>query len=744
MREITEIRTAINESLLGMDALPSLESRVLARANGKRRGPIRLSAAAALTLMLTLLTVVALAAGGLLGLFRIEQEDVGALRGCVSDGNTLYLMSSSGLHSWQPGDETPSLLLSSDQMHREGFSFECLLYLDESGIGLLHPQSKSLWRYENGSLVKQLDYAGTPMDISGVRYDSALMRDGWLFLRTLTSKDTAQGALVHRVNPQDGSAQTLPLTGVSELCAYEPEKLLALIGDSASKQDRLAVVNMEGEILEVLYQTNAQGIVGIAYAADRREIYALVHGVPSRWTGNGWQAMQGYAPHYLADSFAIVEDGYTMASFDSVQYVPFSEPESLPTLTIHGYFPANNEDEIFQKDHPQIAVVRQRDPALTAADVREAIQNGATTDLFYVKLDSELLEMMQEGLLAPLSSEMLLSDTAEMLPLFQQALTHEDKLYAVPGMVTILTWKSQTDVPTDFIGLLGKDIQWKQETPYIGHHWADAGWTKSDYADFLLTTFIAQNAQTGEAWTFRDQAFVMALEALKKAELPERSGKAEVTTQETLSLSGDLPADIRNSEAGVREYSSDAPGSLSEVPNWGIPAVVGMTAKPSLPVTLAVYVINTNAQNPDLAIMYAEQIALGRNSEDDACLKPLTAEPVIHPGTQQMIDWLIEDQYAYDAQLGVETDETALQQRVDAIRAAPDSWAVYEPKLNEYRERIVPVLDLRLSPLLCSTAKREGGSYHQMLATVTDCVEGRITVEECVTLLDETKKNELQ
>ena len=87
-----------------MDAMPSLESRVLARANGKRRGPIRLSAAAAFTLMLTLLVAAALAVGGLLGLFRIEQEDVGAIRGCVSDGKTLYLMSSAGLHSWQSGD----------------------------------------------------------------------------------------------------------------------------------------------------------------------------------------------------------------------------------------------------------------------------------------------------------------------------------------------------------------------------------------------------------------------------------------------------------------------------------------------------------------------------------------------------------------------------------------------------------------------------------------------------------------
>ena len=56
MRETNreQIRRALDECLSGMDGRPSLETRVLARAKGERRGPRRLSLALAVALLMLL------------------------------------------------------------------------------------------------------------------------------------------------------------------------------------------------------------------------------------------------------------------------------------------------------------------------------------------------------------------------------------------------------------------------------------------------------------------------------------------------------------------------------------------------------------------------------------------------------------------------------------------------------------------------------------------------------------------
>lgn len=75
-----------------------------------------------------------------------------------------------------------------------------------------------------------------------------------------------------------------------------------------------------------------QGIEGVA--CDGNTICAIVDGTLSLWNGTGWTALQGYALGHLDYAFAVVGEGYASLGTNDMQYVPFTEAGSLPTLTI--------------------------------------------------------------------------------------------------------------------------------------------------------------------------------------------------------------------------------------------------------------------------------------------------------------------------------------------------------------------------------------------------------------------------
>ena len=130
--------------------------------------------------------------------------------------------------------------------------------------------------------------------------------------------------------------------------------------------------------------------------------------------------------------------------------------------------------------------------------------------------------------------------------------------------------------------------------------------------------------------------------------------------------------------------------------------------------------------------------ALRKVEEFNAKTRDVKADILHQPSTQieEWIAWIIEDQHALDAEQGLKTDEEALTARTDAIRAAPDSWAVTQGRLEAYREEIAPHVDLRLHPLLAGSQRRDGGVYARMLRAVCDYVEGEAALEDCLTRLE--------
>lgn len=707
------IQIAINDCLSGLQNQPSVRQRVLDRANGKRHPPQKLTLATAMVLLLTFLVASALAIGVFMGFFKIEQDKAGAFRSCVSTGDQLYLMTSEGFHVWQPGDERPTLLFSSEEWKKYGLSSDACLFTYHDAVGLFCQSSKTIWKYEKGELHFEMNCPWDAFDIENGKVDSVVYQDDWLFFKVLREDGTIYDSTIYRLRVPSGALERLALEGVLECCPFQPGEILAITSQTEANQSSLVTIDTaSGTVKSTLYTTTLQGIEGIAYDAENQQIYALVKGALSKWNGEAWKEMQGYASHHLADSYAIVDHGFVSVSYDNVQYIPFAEKGSMPTLRIRGSITMGNTDADFQEQNPSVAVVRERDPALTVADVQKAIEAGDTTDLFHVKLDADLISMFEKGLFVPLSSsDILLRDAAEMASVFQEALLLDGQLFAVPSMASITVWSSENEFPHTFEEILR---QHASQELYLSHQWAQEPWTMADYVDYLLTTYIAEATKMDGSVVFNTPSFRNALETLRSASLP-----------------------VFAKESSKRAASTSVTVSLFAVPSekWTLPCRISPEASPNIPVRLSVYVLNPHAENPDLALRYLEYMSTHRLPDVEAMLKPESAVPALHPGVQKQMEEIAKEQYAFDAEHGVATDEAALQARLDAIASDPASWAVAENRLAEYKEQIVPYLDLRISPLLCSSAKQEGGIYSEMKSTVMAFVEGKVTLEECITKL---------
>lgn len=348
-------------------------------------------------------------------------------------------------------------------------------------------------------------------------------------------------------------------------------------------------------------------------------------------------------------------------------------------------------------------------------------------------MDGELVALMREGGLAPLNeSDLLLADTEGMLAQVADAIFQDGSLYAVPSFMHVTVWEGAEEVPATLEALLEKQAAWTEKAPLVAHAWEGGTWTKDDYANLLLTACITEAYQAGRAVDFREEAFVRMLTALRDAKLPETEGEARLDPDEIVSLSGfeDMPT------SGDWTYEPGTTPPPPSAPDWQLPPALSADARRTAGTNLLVYVLNPNARHPDVAMTYLEYLCGHRALYEEALLKPASASPVLHPQIEEWIAWIIEDQHALDAEQGLKTDEEALAARTDAIRAAPDSWAVTQGRLEAYREEIAPHVDLRLHPLLAGSQRRDGGVYDRMLRAVRDYVEGGAALEDCLKRLE--------
>lgn len=703
------IQDALNSALSGLQDDPWLAQRVIAEAKGAKKVKKELSMVLVVTLVLIFAVATALAVSTFAGLFHLKQSDVGAMRGCVSTGDALYLMSSSGLCRWTPEDDEPETLVSINELTAHGISFESLLYLENGTLGLVDVDHKKLWRYQDGGFTLLLDYANTEMDFPALRWSQAVFHNERLFLLGQLDDETS-GKLLYRANPRTGEVEPLPIAEgyPAELCAYESGKLLALVTNVQQRSESLLVLEAAtGAVSETLYTAPIQNMQGLAYG--KSGLYALVGGVLSRWDGAEWTGLNAAAHSFLAQSFAVMDEGYVSVSFNEMQYLPFASDADGNELNIRGVMAIDNADEAFQQ-LTGVTVIRSRDPAMTAQDVRTAIEAGDTTDLFHMALDADTLGLIADGLLAPLSaSETLTEDAQGMTPVLREALMDHGTLYAVPSIMLPMVWQGERTIPDTYAALLSQ----AGSTFAIG--WGSV-WTKRDYANTVLKTFISESARDTGTVDFSADAFTDTLRALRDAELPPNADDASLTAlnpTQTLSLSGASPANLP--DRGVRMV--DDASVYTDDLQWLLPPVVTPGARPIVPVRVYVYLLSANAQNPDAAMGYLNYIATHRQMSNEGLMKPESSEPTLHSAYWEELE---------------QADDVARA----AILAMPDSWAITQQRLDVYLDTFLPCLDMQMHPLLSISSQRDG-IYNQMFEIVMKYVEGDTTLDECLSELQQ-------
>ena len=725
-RFINPIRSALDECLVGVVERPSLRNQVLKQVRGEIKVKRKLSFSLTLALFLLLATVTAFAVSALCGFLYLDKTDIGSPWSCTATDDALYYMTSQGLYAWTPPFEESITLASRDALSNNGISTNSLIFYDDC-IMILDKETKKIWRYHEDTFDLLLDYDGTELDISDVRFANPVFQDGYLFIRVINSGNVEEAASIYKVNIQNGKIEKLPIFGAVELTKGAPGKLLVLQRDTTNREDRLVIVATDtGKVCEQIVSVPVLGVEGIAYSEDQHSIYAVVNGYLAFWNGEIWVEENSYAQHHLSYYYTIIDNGYISVSYDGIQYTPITTESNSLTLTICGYRTSDNVDHDYQRLRPGISIVRQQDASINIGSVRRAIQSGDTTDLFYVKLDTDVLEMMTEGLVAPLSSSIILqTDASEMLPQVTAGVCRNNTLYAVPSDAFVTIWSAHKDVvvPKTVENLLQQHLKWNQtgDSAFLSEEYSEQEWQKEDYAKYLLKTYIVESSHMKRMPDFCSESFVRTLQFLKSVQFQqfsETTDKSVIIPNTNLSLQG------KQQDASVPELI------------WILPPTIDEGMSPVIQTRLHVYLLNPNSQHKDEAIDFLEYVATHRSAHNQALLKPESSTATLHIGVEGWITDIIAEQHAADAAAGIETDEAALEERVIQIRSSPDSWEVTQDALSNYRENIAPYTNLMLHPLLAGSATQANRGVDALLEIMMDYLNGDITLEECTTRMN--------
>lgn len=122
----------------------------------------------------------------------------------------------------------------------------------------------------------------------------------------------------------------------------------------------------------------------------------------------------------------------------------------------------------------------------------------------------------------------------------------------------------------------------------------------------------------------------------------------------------------------------------------------GLLPAPSAPqAILGVYVLNPNSLHKQEALEYLAFVAQNRTPQNRAYLKPQAAEATLAPWCAQWMKDVEQEQRALDQELGIDTDEVALTNRLEAIMDMEGAWEVSEAGLTVYRDEVATRLVIR-------------------------------------------------
>ena len=424
------IRQAIEHHVDGLRMPEEAMHAILQKA--KEDCPVKRKTSLMLVAVIVLLlgAATALAVTALHGLGFVGREMDGSVYSGTTDGQRLYYSDGFSLMVWQPENETPQVLISGKSWREAGLSTpgtrpvhtgETLLLMDND--------TKKIWRWTGEDLAPVLNYAGTPLDALAQNIRALFWQDGALYL--VCGDTTSSTVYLVRADIADGSAQALALEGYVHLSSYRDGLLLGIRGAEGGNQAVLLDA-ATGEVQEAL--GTPADLRGICWAQERGTFYAMVDGMLARWDGTDWQSIRACALPAVVSFRGVLGDWYVAAGVEGIRLIALDGPEEAQTLlTIRGLPSLEmNLDHSFQQAYPGTVISRRTETNhFCARDAVEAIRAGDTTDLFYLRLDGELLGLLREGFFPAIGSDALLAEAEGMAPIFRNVLVWDGQLLAL-------------------------------------------------------------------------------------------------------------------------------------------------------------------------------------------------------------------------------------------------------------------------------------------------------------------------
>lgn len=413
---------------------------------------------------------------------------------------------------------------------------------------------------------------------------------------------------------------------------------------------------------------------------------------------------------------------YAVMSKEGTFYLfDISQMQTETLLTIRGIQPETlSIDGAFMLENPDVAIQRNNDNAMTAENVYTAIMGKEdTVDLFLVQWSSSLVELMQRGYLEALNSEGLLADVASMYPAFQEMVTYDGTLYAVPENVIVKGWRvsadmaEQVEAPETLAELLDFIEAWEENDANDGRPVvADdvyGAWTAADFASYALEQYVMTAVQQGKEIDFQDENLMALLERIRQ--MKEQHLLSD--TSEPI-RSGCVFAAART----LSKYQNSVDVLGVSMDRWRIIRSPALEAgsDPAVGVTLTVYVVNPYSRHIAEAQQFLTYMAQNRHEQIEGCLNA-HCEATLRESAQ------------------AELDELSAEERQGVLNKS-SSWMYHEAALTAYREQILPCLCVTPCRLLENERQSSVVPWVELQNAVQQYMDGMTDICSCVQRLN--------
>lgn len=678
-------------------------------------------------------------------------------------GDTLWLLSGTGLYTWHPGDKEPLLLgtmpkEAEQQGGKQGVSIAgggVMIVQNGGGLidNLLVWENKLYGLDSNDGTVYLMEAADGKMTLTkaqslawqsmaenqgGYSFPAmiadAAAADGCLYLLK-TGMDVSKNELI-RFNLSDGGFIKYEASLVAGFATYKDGK--ALIMQYPSEQDAMArtgklwlnVLDLNtGEITKGI-ELPVPAAEGLAYDANTDtaaffstgEIYAVDQMASCRLAGYAPAAYQGIT---YSKALMLKNSLYALNG-EQVSIRGIAKGEGIPrALCIQNASEESYKE--FAVKRPDIPVVLKNAPFASAEMLMQDMAAGSS-DLYSFKIDElDYHSLMEKGYTSSLSGSSILKDmVSKMYPFLQKELSRGGDLAAFPVALTGQTLGyskkalselglTQDDLPRTFPKLLEFISEW--DAKYGEDHPSLAlfrdnlyGDSKQMFMGLLIQYYSAYYQKLGENLSFDTPLMDKLLSALEAADFSALKTKdvqqamtGSVTYTFTTAGGADQPA-----TALFTMYQEAVLSEYGYMMNDFVPLPLSMDEglDPIVPASLTVYVVNPYSPNQDLAMAYLEHFAGQRSKVSMAAMSPDYNEPVISPLYETRKAQQEEELGSINAQLETAAEDKK-KELEESLKAAQEQltllesikWQVSTQDLKAYRERVNWMTVNNISPL---------------------------------------------